>query len=378
MNSEEMQEYLDYKKEKNYKAILSKIHNEEKTSKSKFLKIVATLLITIIGTTGIVLASFKIYNEYIKMSGTAEMDSPTMYFDSGELDLEEDLIKTEEDKEYYEKNRIEMSSIEAGGNTYYYKTISNIEDYNKYKEKLSQLPEMSSEDFNNNFFVLVGINGRTYSIRGLTISDVSADKSTTYIKIKQKENPEYEDDDEIIYSIVDKSLLRENAKLDVEIPHLAGEGMKRLEDLPSDYSKEDAIADGCFVIDENRKIVYNNINALDNIIKNSEKGIESHIRIYHTSTIEKNQNAEAKYPCYIIDLQYKNNFFTATTRILSDNKTWTETAKYLIRVYETNNKEYYYGLSDNEQMIEALGKFIKDRGWDASMIIRGIPASQFE
>jgi len=74
-------------------------------------------------------------------------------------------------------------------------------------------------------------------------------------------------------------------------------------------------------------------------------------------------------------LQYKNNFFTANIRKLSNNKTYTETAKYLIRIYDTNNKEYNYGLSNNERMIKALGRFTENRCWDSSILIHYIPAS---
>ena len=77
-------EIFNYKKENNYKAILFKIENEEKVKESRFLRIVAMLVIAIIGTTGIAVASNIIYNEYIKKSDKVELKE-LFYYGESEL-----------------------------------------------------------------------------------------------------------------------------------------------------------------------------------------------------------------------------------------------------------------------------------------------------
>ena len=68
----------------------------------------------------------------------------------------------------------------------YHRLISNKEDYEKYKSRVSELPEVSEINFDENFIVIIANeNIRQMHEKDLTIYNVNADENTTHI-IKRK------------------------------------------------------------------------------------------------------------------------------------------------------------------------------------------------
>lgn len=98
----------------------------------------------------------------------------------------------------------------------YHKIITNVEEYNKYKDRI-KIPEMTEEDFKNNFLVVVTYeNARGIDENDLMIYEVVADSTTTHIIMKQKENPKQYNQDNVFYAVVDNSQLRDNADTKVD------------------------------------------------------------------------------------------------------------------------------------------------------------------
>ena len=290
---------------------------------------VARVMIIIVCTatilSGIVCASTVIYNQYIK-----KQDSANSYelFHNAEGDSDFEL---KDDMIFEDDVRL------------HYKVITDIRSFDRYKEKLSQLPEMSETDFNDNFLMLFAQYGyRDAYERDLEISEITSNETTTYITLKQKENPNIESAGYFtFYAIIDKSLLKENIELTIEELDTNLKGLEELQNLPNDYSVEEAIKDGCLVV-ENCKILSENKNALDELIINSKKGIESSLRVY----VKEDLNS---YETKVIDIKYQNDIYIFNTRYLAYDSIHTNTGRCLSKFYyaQDNTYRYSYGEMSN-------------------------------
>lgn len=332
-NKESLQKYFNgkyYNKNKNHKEIMSKIKNQENKSKNYFIKMVATIVITLLGATGLVFASTKIYNEYIKKYND-EIEAKELFYTGEMAEIDGENVKL------YSDEILSNTMIYDENARLYYKIISNKDLYLEYKSKVRGLPEESEVDFNENFFVIITNSGSELYLhrRDLKIDTIEADENTMYINLIPKEDANYDKLHTELYAVVDKSLLRENINIRIDTSVFKIEGLKPISSLPKDYSKEDAIEDGCMVIerpsvDDEHKVISQNQNALDELIKKSENGVESYIRVYF------NEMQEIR----ILDIQYKNGIF-----IIEDGhpgeSTVTKTFKYITKEKFKDNTYMY-------------------------------------
>ena len=331
-NKKKLQKYFNknyYNKDDNFKVIVSKIIEEEniniKTNMFfNFFKIIATTIISLVATSGLVFASVKIYNEYIKNKGEIQSD---------------DLYRSSDG--YYSIN-FKQNMLYDDSVNLYYKIITNIDDYNKFKHILKDLPVMNAEDFNNDFLIFICDAGaRNPHEQDLEISEVTADSEITYLTLKQKEKPNYEKNNITLYAILDKELLRDKVKLEISIPEIKSEKFIAIENLPDTYSIEDALKDGCFV-ENDSKILSENKYELDELIENSKNSIESFIRIY-----SKDGNSTR-----VIDLQYKNNIFMAKGRNLGNSEIIIFSFRFLTKSYYENGM-YLFGYNNIDRAIDS-------------------------
>lgn len=210
------------------------------------LKSLLTLVIAIIATAGATYAGFITYNYITKETYTDFKQNPN-------YDYSQDMI--------YQNN-------------FYYKKVMTYEEYEKCKEVWNNLVEMNEEDFNDNFVVIVAVENT--SMLGLTVSDVSANDTTLYIKFKKDENEDY---NKTVTSIkISKNLDRDIIKIEKVEKDIDYTDYERLKDLPHNYSKKQAIKDNCFVL-ENNEIISSNKEQLDEFVDNARNGINSFIRI---------------------------------------------------------------------------------------------------
>ena len=261
-------------------------HVYKNTQYALNLKTFSTFLLLVIITVGMTYAAIVTY-DFIQKSTNADLKKNADY------DYTQDM--TYQDGVYYRK-------------------ITNYDDYIVCKNRWNNIVEMSKEDFNENFMVIIA--SENYSTIGLTITDIHADDNTTYIELKKSEE---DSKDTIISTKIINELYRDKISVQIipEVPNV--HEYAKLEDLPKSYKKEDAIKDNCFVV-ENNKIISDNVNQLDEFIENSEKNISTSIRIviYFDDKIN------------IVDLEYKNNKF-----IMSDDATRKESGTIY---YYTGNK----------------------------------------
>lgn len=103
----------------------------------------------------------------------------------------------------------------------YHKIITNMSDYNKYKERIA-IPEMVENDFNDTFLVIIADETLRKNPKetNLMVYDVYSDETTTHIIMKQKDNSKDGTDQELMnnvfYAIIDKSQLKENINVSIE------------------------------------------------------------------------------------------------------------------------------------------------------------------
>ncbi len=327
----ELKEYFEskyYNEKDMYNSIIEKIKEDEAMPKNnRVLKVVATLLITILGATGIVFASTKIYNEYIKKQEQIEPESLFI--------IKEGPFEGMHSSAYVHQNMIYSEEVGV-----YYKIVTNTNEYDEFRNKINELPEMTETDFNNNFIIIIAKTGIDVPHKNdLTISNIDVDESKSYITLKQKENPNYDEAEELIYAIVDKSLLREEVEIKFIPAEIKNDNVVPLDKLKKDYSKEDAIKDGCFVI-ENENVLSENKYALDEIIEKSQNKIDCYLRIYHK------ENEKVR----IYDLQYYNEIFILKKLESSNSEISTYSFKYLIKQHIFKDQNIYsYGYNNDNQ-----------------------------
>lgn len=320
-NKESLQKYFNdkyYNKDVNYQSIRFQIMKEKHKNTSKFFdffKIIATTIIALLGTTGIVFAGVQIYNEYIKKQ--EEITSSDLYLTDKKL-FSNDFTKN---MTYDESSDL------------YYKVINNIKEYNEYKNIVNELPEMLEENFNNNSLIIIGNWGaRNPHETDLMITKIDVNEDTTYIMLKQKENPNYDKTMITLYAIVDNQSLRKNIKINIENTKIVQGNYLSLQQLQNNYSIEDALKDGCLVI-KDYLVISQNKNLLDDLIEKSKNNIESFIRIYSCN------NDKVK----IIDLQYTNNIFMSQVRTLENSDVYEFSFKYLTKEPLPQKNTYEYG-----------------------------------
>ena len=281
---------------------------------NKVLKIVIVILCITVSLTGITFEGVTIYNTFIKKQDKIETRG---LFDDGRgyTDYETDLMAN--DMTWQDDVRL------------YYRTITNSNDYEKYKSRIPTFPEVSEINFDENFIVIIANeNYRDYDEIDMEISNVYADETTTNIIMKQKENPNMNDTTNVWYAIVDNSQLKNNVKITIEHKNFNNENVIEISKLPLNYSVNTAIEDGCFVL-KNNKVVSSDEKQIDNFIQKTKKGESSFIRVY--------SNYEGEIT--ITDVNFEDGIYYTNTIVLGTEKKYHNTYKNLKRE-EVRNGNY--------------------------------------
>lgn len=286
---------------------------------NKVAKVIIIIMCISVLLTGITYAGIVIYNEFIKKQD--EVQSRGLFdLGDGQTYYEIDLMAN--DMTWNEKTSL------------YHRIIDNITDYEKYKSRINEFPNADEIDFNENFVIVIANeNIRQPHEKDLTIYNVYADATTTHIVMKQKEVPNYDADNNIWYAIVDKSLLRNLADVTIEQRTFNTGDFADIEDIPKDYSVENAIADGCIVLEDN-SLISNNIDKLDNFIEESKNNKNTFIRIYSFNSTEVR----------IKDIEYYNGIYYIRDKNLYDAE-----------------KEYYNSFTS--KLEKTKNKFGTEYGW---------------
>lgn len=240
-------------------------------------------------------------------------------------------------------------------NGIYYKNISTYEEYVIDRKKFGNIVEMTEDDFNNNFVVVISLE--KFENANAEVSDYYSDDATLYIKLKT--NNEYSNIKNNVLSVkLDKLEMKENIEIDFLNEKTVSQNYIPLEELSKDYSKEQAIEDGCFVIMNNEIISPNREEVIkfEQKVKNNE---EAFIRVV---TVLFNEKNSVKESLIIRDVQYKNGEFLVAydqtrtndfiTGIAKEDYIYTQSKGTLKSKYYNNHtlKTYYIEKKDSENI----------------------------
>ena len=251
--------------------------------KYNFTKIAATILISSIATMSMVYAGVSVLN-YHQQKTKTNFEKNINYDYSQDMNYQDGI---------------------------YYKKITSYNEYIKDKQRWNDLIEMTEDDFNNYFIIITAVENT--SMTGLTVSNITTDNDNLYIELFQNTN-----NSDLENNILSIKIPTEDDRNTI-IFKKAGyqpnnNEYKELSTLSSNYTKEQAINDNCYVI-EDGKVISNNKEQLDEFIENSKQDKTAFIRIvsYDSDGILKGT--------IITDVEYKNAKYYIcrdTTRLVDD------------------------------------------------------------
>lgn len=161
-------------------------------------------------------------------------------------------------------------------NGIYYKKVNTYTEYLKYKDMWSNLLDMTEEDFKDNFMIITAAeNADTIN---MIISDIYTIEDSLFLAFEN--GNEKNESSVVIGTKVSRELERDNIRIVDKLNRAINNSEYiKITEIPSNYSKEEAIKDGCFVI-ENNKVISNNKNAINDFLENSKNNKDSYIRIF--------------------------------------------------------------------------------------------------
>lgn len=257
MTSDEIFVNRVWKKYNNYmnsdvKDQFFKKHQYKNIEIKRKLSTAISFILGIIATTGVVYASVAIHNAFF-----IQKDTKTDFTKDGA-------------QEYYYENMLYSDGI-------YYKRIYNYNEYLEAKKIWDNLVEMNESDFQESFVLIIA--GQNYETTSLYISDIYVKNNTTHVELKRKDK--WSPNTTVISAKVSRELDCENIQIN-NLPNVVSTNgkYKELSEITTEYSIEQALKDGCFVI-ENKEIKSENKKQLDEFIEKEENGV---LRIYYCGT----------------------------------------------------------------------------------------------
>ena len=166
----------------------------------------------------------------------------------------------------------------------HYKKISSYEEYLKYKENWPSIIDITKEDFEDNFLIVVIASWR---MPGISIANISADDNTLYVELESNiTEDEIKKKEYMVSAKVSRELDRENICVKEIVKKIESDKYEKLENLPLDYNIENAKQDGCIIINNNQ-ISTEDKERLEDFIEKTKNGNEDYIRIFRKSEIKE-------------------------------------------------------------------------------------------
>lgn len=307
-----------WKKYRNYDTQLGrkKFYNKDFYKKQDYIRKlsqVATFIIVLLTSMGVVYASSVLY-EFIQQRG----------------------------KINYEDNI--NSYFEIGNNEIYYKSINNYEDYLKYKNKWNNIIEMTEKDFEGNFLLVIVA---TWRMPDITIENIYTNSDTLYVTVDNQLTEEAKLREEYMVScMLSNEFKRDSIEIRILEKEISSSNYKNLEELPLEYSSLQAEKDNCIVVIDNN-ISNLGKNKINTFIQNTKKEIEDCIRI---AIYEDNNKYLTIYDIKYVDNQYILYIDYRRSKVQSDNK-----IKYIGKYEKIDEKE----ITNNLKMIYLEDIFAK-------------------
>jgi len=187
--------------------------------------------------------------------------------------IEQQAAKAEEGSyEYYQENHNRNDyeeNIQYLHNIgYEYHKINTYKEYLEAKEVISGLIEMTEEDFENNFAIVIGtFQAKSFTYQGLYIKDIFADDEKLTIILDINDNNDNLD----VSAKLPVDIDREKINILFDIPKPEMTEYKPVAEIMADYknyTKEQAEADKCIVIDSH----YGDSEGFDKFLEETKQG----------------------------------------------------------------------------------------------------------
>ncbi len=264
----------------------NKANNEKfyKKHQYKFIETVRIIKTTIISVLSVMVLSGAVYAGYVGVNKYLE----------GKL-LEE---KTTSNKDINVYRYFEQMDYNKDENIYY-KVIKSKDEYNEIKEYWNDFIEVEENEFEDSFIVVIKPVFQDFTLKEteFRLSDINVldNELKIYIDIKNQytydelnkidENGKVTDlkvKDSLVLKL-SKDIYKDKITIINKASHVNVKDNKSIEDIHIDYTKEQAIVDGCFVIEEsNPKEHFYDIAVLNkekSLLNDFVQGENSYIRI---------------------------------------------------------------------------------------------------
>lgn len=232
--------------------IKEKFFNKHQYRNSEIKRIIYTIISFIFSalvTTGVAYASITIHNSlFVQKNVKTDFINNPGY-------------------QYYEDMKMSLDGI-------YYKRICNYNEYTNAKKIWNDIVEMDENDFQDSFVIVIA--GLTYKTTGLYISNVYVEDDKTCIELKREEK--WSSNNTAISARVSRELERNDIVIK-NLPNTIDTEGKYIDidKITINYTIEQALKDGCLVVENNEKIISDKENMLDEFIEKKENGV---LRIY--------------------------------------------------------------------------------------------------
>lgn len=228
-----------------------------------------------------------------------------------------------------------------------YKKIDNYEEYIKFYQEFSDIPEMTENDFKEYFLLIILSSANR---KGLYIDNMGNTEDTLKINIRSDNGDNFID----ICTKVSKNMEREK----IEIIYLENKpnmsNYINLNNVPHNYTKEQAIKDGCIVLDNGKFLT--DPDGIKNFMKKTENGVNDNIRIAQYNTYiflsghEKNENG-----AIILDIEFKDGKYIVCedySRTFSEHENGKECSCIDENFKELGHKYYFISTQKIEYISE--------------------------
>lgn len=211
----------------------------------------------------------------------------------------------------------------------YHKIIKSYDDYKESKKKWNNLVSMTSQDFDEYFLLIIAVENT--SLIGLNVSNITTDENTLYIELYQSDSSNNIEEN-VISVKIPREQLRENIIFNITGSQPQNNNYIPINEISKNYSKEQAIQDGCFVI-VNNEIVSSNSNQLIDFVENKSSKF---IRI-----------VDFKDETIITDIEFKNDKYYINRLYLYTGKQVYKIGKKII-ILKPKGLDHYTVFSQDE------------------------------
>lgn len=272
-------------------------------------------------------------------------------------DIVKPKIEFVEDAEIKDENSLGFYHIEdmkyLVESEIYYKKITNYEEYIQYRNNYNNFIEMQENEFQE-YFLMFFLAPKFTNKQGLYVDYIEVTEETIYVDLGKKE---YKDN-----PLVFVKMNKENDRENVEVNFLENEPIMSnyvaRDELPIDYTLNQAIEDNCVVIDEERFLSEEEV--LKEFINRTKEGMNDNVRIVENMLygiiITDIEFRDGKYIVCVdrshVDMPYKNQ----RTRI------YYVVDRFECETFSERNSDYkeaYFLIEDRNPYMPNLKFFIR-------------------